>query len=215
MRILQRPKVSFPSCTDGQASVKELNCLPIYEPQRSWIVDASEEFPSSPPTLDQIPELEQLNRLLLHKPERSWSIDSRESTPDVFPTRQLSDGSLDYWQNLALHNERLLCGLGASKEYRRSIPSVEYWKTEAEWLIKEYWTLLQLKRRQGLRKRKEHNQKTLSKVTKDIHLSDGPISSRLRTRRPLRSQASSLQSATASRPKRQTKKNGTQPAKFV
>lgn len=242
MRPLQRPAAKLPSCTDDQDPVVFVNCLPVYEPERNWLVGPSN---GSPPTL--IPELEQLNHSLLRKPEDGWifgssfeygpqtpaidieelnrlllcnperkqRIKSREPTPDVWQTRPRRS-PLEYFRNRALEAESDLRDLGASEEYRISIPSVEtveYWKTESDRLLREYDILLYRIRQQGQRKRKERNQKASSRVTKDRHLSDGPISSRLRSRQPLRSRVSSLRSATANRPQQQSKKNGTQRAK--
>lgn len=98
---------------------------------------------------------------------------------DLYSSRQLSTSLLDYWRDLAVHNERMIRGLGPSMDHRRSISSVEYWKIEAECLNQRYWDLVQQKQTQPqsqpLKKRKTCQNGPTFKVTKQTVAQDGPI----------------------------------------
>lgn len=190
--------------------LEPLNDFVLRTPEDDWIFRSFEYGPKTPAI-----DVEELKRLLLCKPRRKFWTNTRKPTPDLSPTPPRR-GPLEFFRNRALDAESLLRDLGAPKKYRISIPSVEsveYWITESERLLREHDILFYRKRQQEQRKRNECNQKTSSRVTKARHLSDGPISSRLRSRQPPRPRVSSLRSATANRPQQQSRKKGTQRAK--
>ena len=121
-----------------------------------------------------------LNHCLDQKTQRSWSVDTRDSTPDV-QSQRILHSPLEHWKDLAIQNERRISSLDPSQNHRMTIPSVAYWKIQAEYLDKRYWTLIQEKRTEVPRKRTGRRTGATAKVTKQIGRSDGPISSRLRS----------------------------------
>ena len=143
------------------------------------VIQQHDSYPTSP-VHDRTLDLEDLDRLLVHKPQRGWSVDTRESTPEAFQSRHPHHGPLEYWKDLAAHNERQVRSLDTSQDHRMSISSVEYWRTEAEHLNQRYWSLVQQMQTKPSRKRRKRSNGATYKVKKQIHFADGPISSRLR-----------------------------------
>ncbi len=119
--------------------------------------------------------------LFLQKPPRSWSINSRESTPYV--DRQDYAGPLEHWKKLASYSRDLINSLYPSEDPRRSIDSVEYWRTEAEHLNQLYWILLEKKQKERAIEKQKSDMPVTSGVTKPKTGADGHISSRLRNNR--------------------------------
>jgi hypothetical protein len=86
------------------------------------------------------------------KHEPTWSINSCDPTPEVFYEPQ-PDSDLDYWKSTALRYGNALQTLDKVTDYRKSIRATLYWKTEAEYMRKEFWAV------NGRRQRRINNTK--------------------------------------------------------
>ena len=93
------------------------------------------------------------------KQEPTWSINSRESTPEVFYEPH-PDSDLDYWKSIALRYGDALRNLDKETDHRKSIRAPLYWKTEADYMRKEFWAA------KGRRQRSIKNKNQHGSVTK-------------------------------------------------
>lgn len=188
--------------------------------------------PHHPP----IPDLEELNRLLSRKPERSYSPEYRgSSTPEVYHPDFLFKllQPLEYYKAKAIQITHRVRLLDPSTDHRRSIDSIEYWRTEYTHMIKEFFNITQRQNQerwdklQMMNSQEEGNaaaecpQDALPTVTrnkgenkgenrKTESAGDGPVSCRLRSRAPRIDRASQpLSTAAAPRGISKTKSKTT------
>lgn len=150
-------------------------------------------------------DTERLIAKLEQAKQATWSINSRESTPEIFYEPN-PDSDLNYWKSIALKYGSTLQTLDKGNDHRKSIRTTSYWKTEAEHLRREFWALagrpqcdINIKMynrpcrdtQNGFGKNKQtasvRNKQTEQIKNKDHSTENeeqGPISSRLRKRRP-------------------------------